>query len=101
MKKTIIIVVVSVLVTGGAGLIISRMQPRTERPSVTLNVSGMVCAACVVSVQKSLQKVPGVEKARISPVKAEALITLEDTTGARRVLIDAIRSAGFDARPAP
>jgi len=32
---------------------------------VTLNVSGMTCAACPITVKKALEKVPGVSKVEV------------------------------------
>jgi len=46
--------------------------------TVTLNVSGMTCAACPVTVRKALEKVPGVSKIEVRYEKKQVLVTFDD-----------------------
>lgn len=59
-----------------------------------LSVSGLSCAGCVASVEAALNKVAGVSVASVN--FAEHTATIEGNTSVA-VLVDAIRSAGYDA----
>lgn len=59
-----------------------------------LQVTGMTCGHCVMSVTKALQRVPGVEKADVSLEKGEAVVH-----GAADVqaMLAAVKQAGYAA----
>jgi len=59
-----------------------------------LSISGMSCAGCVSSVERALQGVAGVTAASVN--FAEHTAVAEGAASAQ-VLIDAVRSAGYDA----
>lgn len=65
---------------------------------VTLGVDGMSCGGCVVSVEKALQRVPGVASVEVSLDKKQAVVKGEglDPAALRR----AVEDAGYDVRPA-
>jgi len=67
--------------------------------TVKLQVDGMSCASCARAVEKALGAVPGVEKASVNFVSKTALIDLSDAQTAGRSLIDAVKRAGYSARP--
>ena len=62
--------------------------------TIRLSVSGMSCAGCVSSVEKALQGVVGVAIANVN--FAEHTATIEGEVSAQS-LVEAIRSAGYDA----
>jgi len=62
--------------------------------TIRLSVSGMSCAGCVSSVEKALNGVAGVALANVN--FAEHTATIEGAVSAQS-LVDAIRSAGYDA----
>jgi P-type Cu+ transporter len=62
--------------------------------AVRLSVSGLSCAACVSSVQDALAGVPGVSAANVNFAEHTALV--EGDVEAQS-LVDAVRSAGYDA----
>ncbi|OCG74345.1 heavy metal translocating P-type ATPase [Microbacterium sediminis] len=67
-----------------------------ESRGVVLEIEGMTCASCVARVEKRLQAVPGVEAAvnlatESAKVSAPAAVTAD-------ALVEAVRSAGYDAR---
>lgn len=66
--------------------------------SVTINVEGMVCAACQAHVQKALDQTPGVQKASVNLMTGEAWVAFDPQTVDTRVLIEAVRETGYDAR---
>ena len=70
----------------------------SKGPSVTLNVGGMTCSHCVMSVTKALEELEGVKKAKVSLGKKEAKITLK-TEGSASTddMLAAVKAAGFEA----
>jgi heavy metal translocating P-type ATPase len=67
--------------------------------TVKLQIDGMSCASCAKAVEKALGAVPGVEKASVNFVSKTASIDLSDVQTAERSLIDAVKRAGYSARP--
>lgn len=59
-----------------------------------LSIGGMSCAGCVANVEKALQSVQGVESATVNLAEHTARVLADVPTAA---LIDAVRSAGYDA----
>ena len=64
---------------------------------VELAVEGMTCASCTGRVERALNAVPGVTGAAVNLATGRA--TVAGTVDAAE-LIEAVRSAGYDARPA-
>jgi periplasmic mercuric ion binding protein len=73
----------------------ARASPKT----VTLNVSGMTCAACPITVKKALQRVAGVSKAEVQFEKKQALVTFDDTKTDTDALVKATTDAGYPSQP--
>jgi Cd2+/Zn2+-exporting ATPase len=67
--------------------------------TVKLQIDGMSCASCAKAVEKALGTVPGVEKTSVNFVSKTASIDLSDAQTAERLLIDAVKRAGYSARP--
>lgn len=63
--------------------------------TVTLDVPGMTCAACPITVKTALTKVEGVEKAEVSFEKKEAVVTFDDAKTKIEVLTEATKNAGY------
>lgn len=66
----------------------------TELANYRLSISGMSCAGCVSAVEKALQSVAGVENATVNFAEHTAQV---ETRGAADVLIQAVKTAGYDA----
>jgi len=62
--------------------------------TTNLNVTGMTCGHCVAAVTKALEKVPGVESAKVSLEKGEAVVSGEAEP---QVMINAIQEEGYGA----
>jgi Cu+-exporting ATPase len=62
--------------------------------SLHLLISGMSCASCVSKVEHALQRVPGVEQARVNLAERSALVM---GTPDGQALITAIEQAGYGA----
>jgi Cu+-exporting ATPase len=65
---------------------------------VSLALMGMHCASCVTTIEKALAEVPGVEEASVNLATSRADVRGSGLDPAR--LIAAVRSSGYDARPA-
>ena len=67
--------------------------------TTTLRISGMTCNHCVRHVGDALRAVPGVTKVDVTlPGAAEVV---HDDSASLAQLVEAVRSAGYDACHAP
>jgi len=64
--------------------------------NTTLNVSGMTCQGCVVSVTRVLKAVPGVCDVLVSLQPGTAKVAYDATRTTLPVLKAAIEDAGYD-----
>jgi Cu+-exporting ATPase len=64
---------------------------------VTIDVSGMTCAACQARVQKALSSAPGVLDANVNLMTAEATVAYDPAGASAEALVDRIRGAGYGA----
>jgi mercuric ion binding protein len=67
--------------------------------TVALNVSGMTCPACPITVKKALEKVPGVSKVDIQFEKKQVLVTFDDAKTNTDALVKATTNAGYPSQP--
>jgi mercuric ion binding protein len=67
--------------------------------TVTLNVSGMTCPACPLTVKKALEKVPGVAKVDVRFEKKQVLVTFDDAKTNTDALVKATTNAGYPSQP--
>ena len=65
--------------------------------SLTLPVLGMTCASCQHHVEEALRSTSGVQSARVDLMAHRATVVFDPAVTAPAALIDAIRSAGYDA----
>ncbi len=65
--------------------------------SVTINVEGMVCAACQSHVQKALDETQGVSKAAVNLMTGQAQVSFDPAIVEPEKLIEAIRDTGYEA----
>ena len=66
---------------------------------VTLNVSGMTCAACPSTVKKALEKVPVVSTVEVRFEKKQVLVTFDDAKTNTDALVKATTNAGYPSQP--
>ena len=90
LKNSIAAVVAMLVLTAPAWA-----SPKT----VTLNVSGMTCAACPITVKKALEKVSGVSKIDVLYEKKQVVVTFDDTKANVDSLVKATRNAGDPSQP--
>lgn len=67
--------------------------------TVTLNVSGMTCPACPITVKKALEKVAGVSKVEVRFEKKQVLVIFDDAKTNTDALVKATTNAGFPSQP--
>ncbi len=67
--------------------------------TVTLNVSGMTCPACPITVKKALEKVTGVSKVDVRFEKKQVLVTFDDAKTNTDALVKATTDAGYPSQP--
>jgi P-type Cu+ transporter len=64
---------------------------------IDIPVSGMTCAACQASVQKALQRQPGVVDASVNLMMQNAAVTYDPASTSPEALVEAIRETGYEA----
>jgi mercuric ion binding protein len=84
----------------GAAVALALVAPIWASPkTVTLNVSGMTCAACPITVKKALEKVQGVSKVDVRFEKKQVLVTFDDAKTNTDALVKATTNAGYPSQP--
>ena len=67
---------------------------------IKLPIEGMTCASCATRVEKALKRVPGVATAEVNLATETATVSMAEGA-APQSLVDAVRSAGYEARLSP
>ena len=73
------------------GVAAAQAAPQT----ITLDVPGMTCAACPITVKKAISKVDGVSKVDVSYEKRQAVVTFDDAKASVQKLTQATENAGY------
>ncbi len=66
-----------------------------DTQTATLDVPGMTCGFCPITVRKALQKVPGVVKVQSSFETKTATVTFDPTKTSVKALTEATADAGY------
>ncbi len=69
----------------------------TAGARIDIPVEGMTCAACQASVQKALQRQPGVLDAAVNLMMKNAAVTYDPAVTRPEALVEAIRDTGYEA----
>lgn len=72
-------------------------MPPLATESLTLPVLGMTCASCQHHVEEALRSAAGVESAHVDLIANRAQVEYDPQIATPDALIEAIRSAGYDA----
>ena len=67
--------------------------------TVTLNVPGMTCPTCPITIKKALNKVPGVSQVAVNYEKKQAVVTFDDAKTDTKTLVKATTDAGYPSTP--
>lgn len=73
-------------------------ENESTKKKIKIGVSGMTCAACSATIERSLNKREGVNIAVVSLATNEAVVTFDPTLINESELVDAIESVGYDVR---
>ncbi|GGI85069.1 heavy metal translocating P-type ATPase [Deinococcus wulumuqiensis] len=65
--------------------------------TITLDVSGMTCAACVGRVERGLKKVEGVQDASVNLATERASVTFDPAVTSAAALVQQVVDTGYDA----
>ncbi len=71
----------------------------TEK-QITLPVTGMTCANCALTIERSLGKVEGVSQARVNLATEKAVVTYDPGSVRSEGLVNSIQDAGYDVATA-
>jgi Cu2+-exporting ATPase len=66
---------------------------------IGLGLSGMYCAACAITIEDALMKVPGVSEAQVQAASQRARITLDPAKVRLSDLVAAVQHVGYGAWP--
>jgi Cu+-exporting ATPase len=66
------------------------------RKEITLPVTGMTCANCAATVERTLRKTPGVEDATVNYAAERATVAYDPARADLDTLAERIRGAGYD-----
>ncbi len=84
-----------------ATLLVSVNAMAAGSRTVTLDVSNMDCAVCPITVRKALEKVPGVETAKVDFKTKRAVVAFDPARTSPDVLTQATADAGFPSSVKP
>lgn len=70
-------------------------QAQAASTTVTLDVPGMTCAMCPITVKQALNKVKGVTSTKVSYEKRQAVVTFDDVKTSALALTQATEDAGY------
>ena len=78
-----------------AGLLASAGTAAAGSRTVTLDVTKMDCSVCPITVRKALEKVPGVENAKVDFKSKRAIVAFDPAKTSPEALARATADAGF------
>lgn len=90
MKRIVAMLAGSVAIMASAG----------DTQKVTLDVKGMHCATCPLTVKVVLKKQQGVQDVKMDADKATAMVTFDPKLATPEKLAQAVTEAGYPATPA-
>jgi len=78
-----------------AALLASAVAMAADSRTVTLDVTKMDCAVCPITVRKALEKVPGVDTAKVDFKTKRAVVAFDPAKTSPEALTRATADAGF------
>jgi Cu+-exporting ATPase len=63
---------------------------------ITLPITGMTCANCVATIERSLKRLPGVESAEVNLASERAAVVYDPARLGPDAMVERIRRAGYD-----
>lgn len=84
-----------------AALLFSASALAAGSRTVTLDVTNMDCAVCPITVRKALEKVPGVDTAKVDFKTKRAVVAFDPAKTSPAALTQATADAGFPSSVKP
>ena len=84
-----------------AALLFSTSALAAGSRTVTLDVTNMDCAVCPITVRKALEKVPGVDTAKVDFKTKRAVVAFDPAKTSPAALTQATADAGFPSSVKP
>ena len=84
-----------------AALLVSASALAAGSRTVTLDVTNMDCAVCPITVRKALEKVPGVDTAKVDFKTKRAVVAFDPAKTSPAALTQATADAGFPSSVKP
>lgn len=81
-----------------SALLLASNQAVAGQQTVILDVSGMTCSACPITVRKALEHVDGVTRARVTLATHQAVVSYDDRKTNAAALLDATFEAGYPSK---
>ena len=78
-----------------AALLASAVAMAADSRTVTLDVTKMDCAVCPITVRKALEKLPGVDTAKVDFKTKRAVVAFDPAKTSPEALTRATADAGF------
>ncbi len=69
-----------------------------ESKKTVLDIEGMTCASCALTIEKVLKDHSGVEKANVNLASERAYVTYDPDVTSKKELIETVKATGYDAR---
>jgi len=91
MKKKVVQSLVAILLLAAIPAAMAEAEP--ELTKVTLEIDGLICSACVDTVEDALKAVDGVREAHVSLSNSEAMVTFDSSKCKTDDLIKALENA--------
>ena len=66
-----------------------------ESTIITIPITGMTCANCVATVERSIKKVPGVQQATVNLSSERATVEFDPSVANLMAMTDRVKKAGY------
>lgn len=64
----------------------------------TLKITGMHCVSCTINIDGELEDTKGVKEANTNFIKAQTIVTYDETQLSDKEIIKIIKDLGYDAQ---
>lgn len=81
------------------GLTAASLAAHSAPADVVLDVKGMTCSTCPITVRAVLKKLPGVEEVKVDSEKHTAAVKFDPDRVSPEALAKAVTEAGFPSSP--
>ncbi len=87
---------IKIVKSTGYGASLIKVEEENADTKKTYKVSGMTCASCATTVEKTLKKVPGVESASVNIATEMATVVIDPHIVSEREMAKAVSNSGYE-----